>query len=401
MQRTNIVKLKPTKTQKKILKEMMYLSSCVYNMANYVVRNQFFNKEKISTYFDLKTKIQNKEDYQMLGRSYSSPRIQIYSETNSARFKLMKSKRQKNVGLPRYYKNRKTNTTIPSYLVMDNSQYSIKKNYVIIPMSRLMRKKNKIGQTFKIKYNGILKHKGKQLRGQIHYKEGHFYLYQSVELKEPKEIKSKIKVGIDLGIKRIFSIYINNNKTKLIGSNRFFKQWKYYTNLISKEQQYLSTINRKSSNNLIKLFNKRQKYQNNLFNNLVAKLFRVLKQNNVDEIFVGDVKNIRKNNKNSKLVNQMINNYWSFDKLNKKLENKSEEFGITLTKTTEEYTSITCPKCLHKDKNNVDDRNFKCTNCNHVDDRDIVGAKNIYSKGMYGSIKSIHWNETIPLGVST
>jgi len=37
---------------------------------------------------------------------------------------------------------------------------------------------------------------------------------------------------------------------------RFFKQWKFYTNLISIEQKKLSLINRKVSNNLLKLFRK-------------------------------------------------------------------------------------------------------------------------------------------------
>ena len=37
--------------------------------------------------------------------------------------------------------------------------------------------------------------------------------------------------------------------------------------------------------------------------------------------------------------------------------------------------------------------------CQYIDDRDIVGAKNIYSKGMYGSIKSIYLGEIAQLEV--
>ena len=143
-------------------------------------------------------------------------------------------------------------------------------------------------------------------------------------------------------------------------------------------------------------------------------LFRKLKNNNVSEIFVGDVTNIRNSNKKkvskSKLnkigrkgitkSNQMINNYWSFDKLLQKLQNKSEEYGITLTNIDESYTSMTCPKCGFAHDNNKQDRDFKCGNCGYYDDRDIVGAKNIYTKGMYGSLQNIHWNEIVPLGVS-
>jgi putative transposase len=330
MQRTNIIELKPNKKQDKILKECLLLSSCVYNSANYIVRQQFFNKESISSFFDLKKILQTTIDYKKLGRVYASPILQIYSETISNRFKLIKSKKQKYVGLPKYYKNRKTNTTLPSYLVIDNCSYCIEKNKVIIPLSRQMRKKYNIKvrtNGFHIKYNGELKWKGKQQRGQLHYKNKKFYLYQSVEIENPIIKQTKVVAGLDLGIKNLIAIYVNNEQEKIIGSKRFFKQWSFITKLIGEEQIKLSKINRKSSNKLKKLFNIRQKYQHNLFNNIVAKTFRFLKRNNVSKLVIGDIKNIRDNNVVCKIVNQMVHNYWSFDILLQKIKNKAEEFG--------------------------------------------------------------------------
>src|SRR3990167_3068088 len=249
MQRTNVIQLMPNKVQKKILQECMVLSSCVYNMANYEVRQSFFKKEKCPSFFDLQQKIQNKDDYKALGRSYALPRIQVYGETNSARFKLIKSKSQKNVGLPKYFKNRKTNTTIPSYLVIDGCQYSIDKKKITIPLSRSMR--NRYGlKNFRIDYNGVLKWKGNQKRSQIHFKNGKFYFYQSVELPEPKLVKSDICAGIDLGIKKLFAIKLSNGEEKMIGRKRHFRQWMYYTDLIADEQAELAKINRKSSKRL-------------------------------------------------------------------------------------------------------------------------------------------------------
>lgn len=399
MQRTNVLELVPSKKQEKILKECMLLSSCVYNSTNYLVRQQFFNKYPISNFQQIQQKLQNTEDYQLLGRSYALPRIHIYMETISARFKLIKSKKQNKVGLPKYLKNRKTNTTIPSYLVIDNSQYSIKKKYVLIPLSRQMREKYGI-QHFKIKYNGNLRWQGKQSRGQIHLKEGKFYLHQSVGSQEPKQNNSPIKAGIDLGIKRLLAIYINNGNDKIIGSNRFYKQWKYYTDLIAEEQANLAKINRKSSRNLQRLFQIRSKWQNNLYNNLVAKMFRVLRRNNVSSLVIGDITNIRNSGNKGKKVNQMINNYWSFDKLYHKIQNKAEEFGIELVKETEEYTSRTCPICGDNSKSNCKDRIFICSFCDYVDHRDIIGARNILTKSMCGSLTSTHWSEITPLEAS-
>jgi putative transposase len=398
MQRTNIIELKPNKKQEKILKECLLLSSCVYNSANYIVRQQFFAKEKVSNFRELQQKMQNTDDYKLLGRSYSLPRLQIYGETNSSRFKLIKSKSQKRVGLPQYYKNRKTNTTIPSYLVIDNSQYSINKNKVTIPLSRAMRKKYDV-KHFDINYNGTLKHKGLQKRGQIHYKNHKFYLYQSVEIETPIIKQNKVVAGIDLGIKNLITLYVNNEQEKIIGSKRFFKEWSYITNLISEEQIELSKINRKSSNKLKKLFDIRQKYQHNLFNNIVAKTFRFLNKNNVSKLVIGDIKNIRENNDICKIVNQMVHNYWSFDILLKKLQNKAEEYGIEIIMTTEEYTSRTCPICFDNSKKNCQDRIFVCSFCGYTDHRDIIGARNIMIKGMQDqyNIRSLQGNEIIPL----
>jgi len=388
----------PSKRQKKILKECMLLSSCVYNMTNYVIRQQFFNKDKISSFYTLQQQIQNKEDYQLLGRSYALPRIQLYAETNSARFKLIKSKTQEWVGLPKYYKNRKTNTTISSYLVIDGCQYSIKKNHIIIPLSNRMRKRYKVGKQFRIKYKGILKWKGKQARGRIHLKDNRFYFHQSIELGNKRKVKSKIKAGLDLGIKRKIAIRTLNNQDLLIGNKRSFKQWKYMTDLIAELQSQLKTQhNKHSSKRISKLFSKRKKYLNNLFDNYVAKTFRFLNRNNVSELIIGDIKGILQDLDWGKKQNQKTHNYWSYDLLLQKIKNKAEEKGIKIIMETEEYTSRTCPICGDNSKSNCKDRIFVCSFCEYIDHRDLIGAGNIMFKSMRGSTQSTHWSETTPL----
>lgn len=394
MQRTNVIQLMPNKKQEKILKECMLLSSCVYNSANYIVRQQFFNKESVSNFMDLQVKLQTTDDYRLLGRSYALPRLQIYGETNSARFKLIKSKTQKRVGLPAYFKNRKTNTTIPSYLVIDNCQYSLSKTQATIPLSRAMRKKYGVKQ-FKIAYNGVLKHQGKQQRGQIHFKNKKFYLYQAVELKEPVKVVSNVCAGLDLGITNLFAIKVSNGAEKIIGRKRHFRQWLHYTRLIADEQSKLANINRKSSNKLNRLFILRSKFQNNLYNNLTASAFKFLNKNNVSTLFVGNVSGIRDDNDWGRIGNKMLHNYWAFDLLYQKISNKSEEFGIVDEYPTEEYTSQTCPICGVAEASHKKDRIFLCSFCDFFSHRDIVGATNILNEGMHSQIESVHQDETV------
>lgn len=368
-------------------------------MANYEVRQAFFNGDKMPNFHALQQSLQTKDDYQLLGRSYALPRIQIYSETNSARFKLIKSKTQKEVGLPKYFKNRKTNTTLPSYLVMDNCQYSIGKMQATLPLSRQLRKEYGIKQ-FKIEYNGVLRWQGKQQRGQVHFKDGKFYLHQAVEVKEPKKVESEIYAGIDLGIKKLITIKASNGEEKIIGgSKRHFRQWMYYTNFIAEEQSKLAKINRRCSRRLTKLFSLRSKWQNNLYNNLIAKSFRFLRRNNVSHIFIGDVKGIREEKDWGKKGNKRLHNYWAFDATYHKFSNKTEEFGICYDRDTEEDSSQKCPICSDIDRRNKKDRIFICHLCGHFDHRDIVGATNILQEGMCShQLESAHQGETAHLG---
>lgn len=389
MIRTNIIELKPNKKQEKILRECMLLSSCVYNSANYIVRQQFFNDEKVSGFFDLRKALQTTSDYQLLGRTYALPRLQIYDETNTSRFRLIQSKVQTDVGLPSYYKNRKTNTTIPSFLVMESYGYHIKKNKVAIPLSNAMRRRYdyKHKQRFMIAYNGVLKHQGRQLRGQIHLKNDKFYLYQAVEIfDQVQKIQSDVVAGLDIGIKNLLTVSTNTNQELIIGSNRFFRQWQYLTNML--------THSPKPDWSIV------VKYQSNLFNNIISKMFRFLKRNNVSKLFIGDLTGIRENHNKGKMLNTMTHNYWSFDKLLHKIQNKAEEFGIEIVMTTEEYTSRTCPICFDNSKENCKDRIFECSFCGYIDHRDIIGARNIMLKGMNDlSNRSVHWCEIAPLEI--
>ena len=70
-----------------------------------------------------------------------------------------------------------------------------------------------------------------------------------------------------------------------------------------------------------------------------------------------------------------------------------------MVRITEEYTSRTCPNCQDNSKSNCNDRDFECSACGYKGDRDLVGARNIFTKGMCGSLESTHRDEVVPLEV--
>ena len=94
----------------------------------------------------------------------------------------------------------------------------------------------------------------------------------------------------------------------------------------------------------------------------------------------------------------MLHNYWTYDIAYHKLSNKSEEYGMSYYRDTEEDSSSKCPVCGDIDRRNKKDRIFICHLCGHFDNRDIVGATNILDNGMCSHLTgSVHQDEAILL----
>lgn len=59
-----------------------------------------------------------------------------------------------------------------------------------------------------------------------------------------------------------------------------------------------------------------------------------------------------------------------------------EREGIPFKLVPAQYTSITCPKCNYRDKNNRNGEWFKCQKCGYQTDADLAGAMNISLKAL-------------------
>lgn len=408
MKRINVYQLMPTKPQRKVLNDLMILSSCIYNSANYIFRQELFNNKDISSFFEKQQALQKSKNYQNLGRSYSLPMLQKHSEVVSAFFALLKyieverakGKEMDDAGIPKYYKNRKTNITIPSYLAVDGIQYKVRKNRIMLPLSRAMRRLTGL-KRFKIRYNGTERWVGKQGRGEVHIKNKKFYLYQTIEVATPVKETVGNYAGLDLGANNPFAVYTQDATKRLWTSNRFYKQYVFWSEKIAEKQSELANIGRKTSKSLQRLYDKRRSYCINLENNLIASIFRFLRRKGTKHIFVGDISHIRDDNDKGRATNAKIHNYWSFARKLHKLKCQAENFGIELEPITEEYTSTTCPICHKIDKASRDRNVFCCTGCRFKEHSDIVGAWNIYEKGMHSlqSSQKVHWGEIAPSGV--
>ena len=68
--------------------------------------------------------------------------------------------------------------------------------------------------------------------------------------------------------------------------------------------------------------------------------------------------------------------------LTKKLEYLAAKSGKRIGKVNPQYTSKTCSKCSHVDRDSRNGEKFICTNCGHIDDASLQAARNVKTKAI-------------------
>ncbi|NVM03396.1 MAG: hypothetical protein HWN67_13780, partial [Candidatus Helarchaeota archaeon] len=170
MKRTNTIELKPTKQQTRILKDILVRSSAMWNLGNYEKRQAFFKRQTIPSSFKLAEKLKIHPIYKSLGSAYSQQILNKLQEAWSSFFGSIKSKKVKNkVGLPRYFKNRRVNQTTPELLICSNDCYRIDNQNIYISCPKDLKQKFGIKGLLRVKYNGVLKWRGKQKRMELKF----------------------------------------------------------------------------------------------------------------------------------------------------------------------------------------------------------------------------------------
>lgn len=197
-------------------------------------------------------------------------------------------------------------------------------------------------------------------------------------------------LAIDLGVKRIASTY--DSKVAITYSGKQIKSLIIGRNKLNSSTQHrLSKLKKNSIKyKKIKKANKRVSLRtDNKIKDILHKTSRTIVnnaiENNIGKIAIGDCAGIHTNTSCGKVNNQQIQQNPE-QKLLKYIEYKFNNIGGSIAIVPENYTSQTCPNC--QDKNKPKNRVYKCKSCKFKDDRDIVGAKNIYKVSFGLDIKS-------------
>lgn len=174
----------------------------------------------------------------------------------------------------------------------------------------------------------------------------------------PKEAGESL--GIDSGVNKALSL----SDGTFLGLN-----YRYYTDKINRKEH--------KSKAYYRALKERDNYLRQEINRLDFSPYK--------QVFVEDIKGIKKNTKKKKRVNHSVRKLfstWVQGKTFRWLQNKSEENCVGFTFVPARYTSQTCPRCGHREKSNRNKGLFKCKKCSFTSDADYAGSLNVLSVGL-------------------
>ena len=343
MLRANTLLLHPSQEQGKTLILLSEASSRLWNRANYQRRQAFFSHSTRPTYAFQSNHFKDNTDYKLLGTCKSQALLQKLDEAWRATFALLKLRRTdklpqdiKRIGIPHYWKDRKTKKLEPKGIYVRNDGYWMDEKVL------------RISKETKIPFTSGVQWVGKQGRLEIQSINNRWYAHQPVEFAEPRIQQSseprKI-ASIDLGACNLVTLVMD--KQPLIYSARsVLSDWIHWTKRIAKIQSTLKTVNSKhSSKKLVTLFRRRKRHLRHAINALLRDLFERLEEARVTKLILGDLTGIRENAHYSKKVNQKIHNYWSNAFTVDRIRELGEEYGIEIILVNEAYSSKRCSLC--------------------------------------------------------
>ena len=339
--------IRSNKSQDKIIKELMWHSSKVYNMLNYDVKE---GKEKIKTNGILNvegSRIYKKYRKENWHSEYlHSHMLQqiilnyIGDYKSYIAIKGMYEKEDKVIKgkprMPRYKKEEKVQITFTKYAIRKEGRTirlsiskKIQEKFQVKSLNFLIPKKlEKLVNLESIKMIKIGKEKNGKYKLDIIY-----------EKEEKKQAEGSNIMAIDLGMNNLATCTnMKNNKSLIIAGESLKAKIGYINKEISRlegiQMKMVGSKKYRNTKRINKLYEQKRNYSKTYMHKASRLIIEYALQNECDTIVIGDIKDIKQNMQGNKRFVQM-----PIQNLVEKIEYKAKLEGIEVVKVTEEYTS--------------------------------------------------------------
>lgn len=339
--------LKPNKSQDKIIKELMWHVSKVYNMLNYNVKerkeiiniNAILNVEGSRIY--KKYRKENWHSDYLHSHMLQQIILNYIGDYKSyIAIKEMYEKGEKVIKgkprMPRYKEEGKVQITFTKYAIRKEGRTiklsiskKIQEKFQVKSLNFLIPKKlEKLVNLESIKMIKIRKEKNEKYKIEIIY-----------EKKEKKQAKGTNIMAIDLGMNNLATCTnMKNNKSLIIAGESIKAKIGYINKEIGRlegiQMKMVGGKKYKNTKRINKLYEQRRNYSKTYMHKASRLIIEYAQENECETIVIGDIKEIKqKMKKNKRFVQIPIQN------LVEKIEYKAKLEGIEVVKITEEYTS--------------------------------------------------------------
>jgi len=327
---------------------MCHLSKNLFNQANYILRQQFLNHEKLSSYNDLVKLFQkpseNNENnnYQKLPAQTAQWTIKKVKQSWYSFFKTRRAWKkhpEKFTGMPKLPKYKEKNGEF--MLIFTTQQCSIHDGFLKFPKIMGLEVKTRLDDV--------------NLREVRIIPQGMGYVIEIVHEKEASDVE-KTKpariMGIDIGVRNIVTVGDSISKDGIAVRGGVLKSINQFFN---KEYAQLKSISDRQMGNRFltererKLFQKRNRKIKDIMHNLSKNIVHYAKSRNIDTIIIGHNNGWKQNTDTGKKNNQNFVQI-PFNTLINQIKYKAEEIGINVKIQNESHTS----KCSFLDMESIE-----------------------------------------------
>ena len=204
------------------------------------------------------------------------------------------------------------------------------------------------------------------------FKKGNFFLYQTIDVPEPKIKDSDSFVGLDFGITDI--VCTSEDKTYSSDALNEYREKRL------KIRGSIQSKGTRGCKKLLKRLSGREKTTATIINHTISKqIVSDAKERGIG-LAIEDLSKIRQTAKRRNKNFRSKLNRWNFGQLRAFLTYKCALSGVRLVVVEPAYTSQICSRCHHLGIRNG--KSFKCTNCGSDMDADINAARNIALLGV-------------------
>ncbi len=317
-----------------IIDQQCFHSKNLYNEANYVIRQEFFNNGNYINYYDMNKEFKTHENYKLTFSQPTNCTLRVLDKNWKSYFKAIKDWKKnpsKYLGMPNLPKYLKKDGRFPWMIPNNQLYYDYEKSTIYI-RNRLMNdyewKCRCLGRPIQVRFIP---------RGSCYAME----IVYETEIPDVKTESNRI-ASIDLGVDNLVTMTNNIGLNPIIINGKGIKSInQYYNKRLAKEKSLLKIRHNKDwSSKLDAITFKRYQRIKNYMHNASSYIVKWCIENNIDTLVIGKNKEWKQDASMSKQSNQKFVNI-PYQMLLQQLQYKCENVGIKYIETEESYSSGT------------------------------------------------------------